>query len=274
MANEILTPTLYTFTETSQADFQLGTLNNVEATSTGELVLKPIPTYNVAGIANLWGWWDACYFETLYGSISDGTVCDTWTDASVNGRNFTNATATYRPSYYNNTINGLPAIRFGGTNQYLYLDYATTNMTIAFDLFIAFKDLNPTRTTADAFFATDDATSSTATFQIGFLTTGSVWRVVSSSNAQVGASGSNPAVINIGCGSSANGYLQTWINGVAGASISVATRSFQRMMLGRGRTGNYCNVAIGEVIFVAGRKCTTAERTEITNYLMQKWGAV
>lgn len=59
-------------------------------------------------------WLDATDTSTL--SLSNGFVVS-WADSSSNGVNFSQASAAYRPSYVTDSINGLPAVRFGSGNR-------------------------------------------------------------------------------------------------------------------------------------------------------------
>lgn len=51
-------------------------------------------------------------------SLSDGDPVSSWTDSSASGWHAT-ASGTIRPKFYNNAINGKPAIRFDGITQRL-----------------------------------------------------------------------------------------------------------------------------------------------------------
>lgn len=50
--------------------------------------------------------------------LNDGDPVSTWADASGNGRDLTQA-LTKRPTYKTNIVNGLPVVRFDGTNDVL-----------------------------------------------------------------------------------------------------------------------------------------------------------
>jgi hypothetical protein len=48
-----------------------------------------------------------------------GTTVSSWSDLSGNGNNFAQATSSRRPTFQDGIINGLPALRFDGVNDYL-----------------------------------------------------------------------------------------------------------------------------------------------------------
>jgi hypothetical protein len=62
-------------------------------------------------IAGLQGWWKA---DSL--SLSDGDPVTSWTDSSGNGKTMATGVA---PSYQTNELNGLPIVRFDGTDDRL-----------------------------------------------------------------------------------------------------------------------------------------------------------
>lgn len=55
-------------------------------------------------------------------ALSNGSAVETWDDESGNNNPFTQSTATRRPIFTSNAINGNPAVRFDGTDDYLISD--------------------------------------------------------------------------------------------------------------------------------------------------------
>ncbi len=52
-------------------------------------------------------------------SQSSGSAVSTWSDISGNGNDFSQASSTRRPTFQTSIINGLPALRFDGVNDFL-----------------------------------------------------------------------------------------------------------------------------------------------------------
>lgn len=67
------------------------------------------------------GWWEA---DTL--TQPDNTPVASWTDRSGKGRHAVQNTAANRPTFRTNRLNGLPAIVFDGTNDYLTALFGAT----------------------------------------------------------------------------------------------------------------------------------------------------
>lgn len=72
------------------------------------------PPFAPTDIAGLLLWLKA---DSLVLSDADPVV--TWADSSGNGNDVTQGTANLRPTYRTNGINGLPVVRFDGTNDFL-----------------------------------------------------------------------------------------------------------------------------------------------------------
>ena len=68
-----------------------------------------------ASIAGLQLWLDAAQIAGL----SDGDAVSTWADASGNANDVTQGTASSRPTYQTNELNGKPCVRFDGVDDFL-----------------------------------------------------------------------------------------------------------------------------------------------------------
>lgn len=66
-------------------------------------------------ISGLVLWLDASYIT----GFNDGDSVTTWSDLSGNGNDATQATASKRPVYKVNIINGRPVVRFDGTDDFM-----------------------------------------------------------------------------------------------------------------------------------------------------------
>ena len=76
-------------------------------------------------------WLDASQITGL----SDGAAISTWTDATGNGRNATQETASARPTYKTNIVNGKPVARFDG-GDVLVIANTTLGFTRAATFFL------------------------------------------------------------------------------------------------------------------------------------------
>jgi hypothetical protein len=70
--------------------------------------------FSPADITGLQVWLDANQIVS-----TDGTAVTTWADSSGNGHDFTQGTAGFRPTYQTGELNGLPVVRFDGSDDWL-----------------------------------------------------------------------------------------------------------------------------------------------------------
>jgi hypothetical protein len=90
---------------------------------------KKGPSFVPTDISNLAYWYSADSGITKDGS----NLVSQWNDRSGNARNVTQATAGNKPVYTTNQVNGLPAVIFDGSNDFLSLNASiftnTSNIT-------------------------------------------------------------------------------------------------------------------------------------------------
>lgn len=176
------------------------------------------------------------WVEADYGITLNGSNVSQWADKSGNNNHLLQATAANQPTYATNQINGLPAITFDGTNDFLNL---TSNIHISTGdrTNVAIYKRNSTANQG-IFTATSN---DYAYLQIGALwfsgynqyisgstmTTGS-WYVRTtavttnvstdyySNGANIGSSGANPDefIYTIGSDLGSNGYLNGQLYGL------------------------------------------------------------
>lgn len=65
-----------------------------------------------ADVPGLAGWWKA---DAL--GLANGTAVSSWTDSSGNAQNLVQASGTLQPVFTTNVLNGLPVLRFDGTDD-------------------------------------------------------------------------------------------------------------------------------------------------------------
>jgi len=89
--------------------------------------------FSPTDIAGLQIWLDASQIVGL----NDGDAVATWTDASGNGYNATQGTASKRPIYKTSILNGQPVMRFDGVDDFLEnATFTALNNATAASLFI------------------------------------------------------------------------------------------------------------------------------------------
>lgn len=70
--------------------------------------------FSPADLSNLRGWWKA---DAL--ALSNNDPVATWNDSSASGLNMTQATSGNRPTFKTSQVNGLPAVDFDGSSDFL-----------------------------------------------------------------------------------------------------------------------------------------------------------
>ena len=92
---------------------ELKTINTYLAAKYAVSVADVTTLATPSSFSGLQGWWKA---DSL--SLNDNDPVSSWTDSSGNGRTLT-GTLTQRPLYKTNLYNGLPAVRWDGSNDRL-----------------------------------------------------------------------------------------------------------------------------------------------------------
>lgn len=92
---------------------------------------KATASFSPASIAGLQGWYKA---DAITGK-NDGDALSSWADSSAAAHNLSQATGANQPLYKTNIINGKPAVRFDGVNDFLASasglgPYATTTIFV------------------------------------------------------------------------------------------------------------------------------------------------
>lgn len=194
-------------------------------------------------------------------SLSDGDPVSTWNDSSSNANNTTGTTTT-RPLYKTAIINGLPVVRFDGTDDFLALGSALSNQ--AWHVFAVVRSIGTsTRTLLGG---------ATGSFQ--YRTNLLKQEVLKGSTASIGSSTSDvttPAVISA---SYATPNAAFYLNGAAdGTASSAQTFTANVVRVGRSTvsTGEPYANDIAELI-VYNAVLSAGNRGSVTTYLGAKWG--
>ena len=253
----------------------LNTLAGIIASSGGAVVTPP----PVSGYA---AWMDATQSNKF--TYSSSNIISQWTDASGNGYNATQSTVANQPTLVASAINGKPAVRFDGTNDFFNWNLGTlTNHTIF--MVVRFPSTITTTSPTQTLLAKDStghyngliylgAVSGTySNERISWLTLYNPSGVYySGGDLASGAHQMNYKFTLSGYGSQIR-YDKTTLSlsNVFGGFSSTDYPSYYTTM-GDGSTGGAAfNGDIGEMILYTSA-LSAGDITSVENYLSTKWG--
>lgn len=236
--------------------------------------------------------------ETEDASIAGNTAYITnWNDINPTSsikRNATGANDNTRPQRYENCINGLPCLRFDGSNDTLGIDLsflAGTDYTI-------FVVEQRRAATANYFIGKSVAQTSNTSLELGYSGTSTLrWTHGDATNAYTVGAGASYTTGKIDAYTTASPRLSAFVNSTIAAGAGAA--SFNHYMNGSSTASTKANIGtpalgtltsytngsigssfstyftgdIGEIIIYT-RALKNEERTAIEDYLSKKWGIV
>lgn len=195
--------------------------------------------------------------------LDDGDPVETWTDESGEGNDVTQGTAAKRPLYKTNVQNGLPVVRFDGSDDYLQRGFTLAQ---PYTRISAFKQVS--WTVNDRVFSSGPGMSQAPLYQNATTPNLRMYAGTQgpeNSNLAVGAFGIVVEVFN-GVSSSLQVNNTTPVSGDVGAATP------NGITLGAHIDGTLSGeVDIGEVV-VYSRLLTAEELDQIKAYLAAKWG--
>jgi hypothetical protein len=232
--------------------------------------------------------------------IDDGTAVRTWSDQSGNGYDATQSTTAARPTYIASGLNGLPVVRFDGTDDVMSIPSSTATFKFLHSdvstIFIVAKaGIVTDPNTRYGFLGTngggntsvvgininwDDRASQSLNNAIRTgITNGTGWRTLNTENNYFAANTfgiltvrSDPAnatplersILNFNGGTDRK-------NNVENSTLSTAN-SAQDVAIGSGGASAFLlNGDIAEII-VYNRALNTSELSQVHRYLARKWG--
>ncbi|HEY9684984.1 MAG TPA: FN3 associated domain-containing protein [Oculatellaceae cyanobacterium] len=218
------------------------------------------------------------WFDANNGVTTSGTAVTSWSDLSTNQNSATQGTSTKRPTLTTNAINGLSAVTFNGTSQFLQLPSSSSlsNFSSGVSMFAVIK---PTAVTAGARVMDmgNGATSDNLQLQLPSTTSASLYTY----------NGSTPSSVTSSSGITLNqfqlleaiddgsGTASIFTNGVLGGqntsmgTINNITRA--NNFIGQGSAGgNYFKGQIAELILY-NRGISVTERATLEGYLLSKY---
>lgn len=244
---------------------------------------KWLPTYSApAGISSgLALWLDAADTSTL--TLESGAVVE-WRDKSGNYRHAQQATPGSRPAYVTSAINGLPALNFDGTDDFL----ATSGFSLStVSLFVVVTAR--WTVTETAAFAGQNFTSKKSFGRVGSAGFDYIANDIRGVTDGFNSGTTGPRAIGQQPGGLSNGdvALISTLLGASGTDIRFNRSSIARVSRndppstdsngfaigrpGAGYAAEYWNGRIAEVILF-NRVVDNTERNAIEAYLRTKWG--
>ncbi len=213
----------------------------------------------------------------------DGAGVSTWYDSNVQALtriNASQATASYRPIYTDNEINGLPALKFGGTKFIPVTNLCAQNFT----LFVVFKiPVTTTNGPFDGWQVLYSDSTNLANDIIPMVITGNYVSIANGGPSDTWMSASSDVVTDnfphlaVISRSIDTGSRNIWVDGAANSasdSNGAAERNLSanpNMDIGRSanNAASYTG-SIGEII-IFNRQMLTDERRAVEKYLSKKW---
>lgn len=213
-------------------------------------------------------------------SLSNGGSVSTWTDSSTHGNDATQSVSAQRPTFATNAVNGLPAIAFNGTSQYVQLPSNPADFTNGASIFVIAKPTAmPVANTRIIDFGTG-AFNGANSFGVGesATNTASMWVFDSSLGNWTRADttmslGSYQLLEAVHNGS---GTATMYTNGASGTPNTSMLN-----ITSAAKTANYVGVFNGGGFYFQGqiaevlcynRPVTSAERKAIEQYAFSKYG--
>jgi len=238
----------------------------------------------VSSINGLISWWETTS-EKSFDEIeaSDNSVISKWYDSSptnLNRNDLVQTNSTKRPIYITTAINGLPALKFNGSNTFMQTPaYSPDLNSLNFSFFAviqAFNGMPPigailcTRGSSRGWVLYYTPTSPSVSLLIG---NGSAWVAATTNTAVTNLNKTDLISINY---DTVNAKIYQNTNNIANFSASMAINSTTVSSIG---SNSGCDSAdqyffsgyISELIFF-NRSLKNDERIDVEKYLAKKWG--
>ncbi len=202
--------------------------------------------------------------------VLNGSTVSQWTDKTTNGRDLVQATAENQPTFVSNGFNGLPTLRFDGTNDH----FGSRSMPRTGDLNVI-SVLRPQNKSGDYHNVFDSGASGPMLWVRGSPNVANTWELntgtgLVSTNTWAGVA----QVVGVRVRTATTPYLGIWVNGTSDGS-------------GNGNTGTFANPTnfsffnrsgaqaflgdVSEMVWIDGT-LTDADRERLEGHLAWKWG--
>ena len=252
-------------------------------TSTSKTLTQSSPA---ASVKNLVLWVESTSEASFDSTETDDNVAiSNWYDINPQSSLKNSFTATTKPTYALNAINGLPAIKFNGTTTIMTSSNFSNIITGSATVFAVVK--LPATVAAQPIIGKRVGTN--ANFQFGTGTSAAGWQFcdntcptnyAAGNNAAVSANGAYVASVVYTGTSTAGTSTSTGIsffqngalaNAVQNTTTSPSTSVAGSLALGGDGVGGFFGGHIGEIL-VFDRALKKEERQSIEGYLGKKWG--
>lgn len=223
--------------------------------------------------------------EPLTEAITDNTAVRVWADQSGKGYDATQSTTAARPTYIASGLNGLPVVRFDGTDDRLALGASALGMlrNVGGASLFAVVKYGTAATNQVALMITRNGDNF---FRLGILKTDSnnfraIGRRLDANGAQNVTSAQNLTsnfFIHSALANYQNTLLQQFINGALDGektdfqtSGNTSDTDSNNIAIGAEVAATFLNGDIAEII-VYNRALNTSELAQVHRYLARKWG--
>lgn len=216
----------------------------------------------------------AWYRSDAIAFVADTQAVAKWPDMSGNGYDLTQTTSGNRPAYYVNVVNGHPAVRFDGTNDYMTASIGALNAP--FTVFAVGKFQNATQpsTNYDYIYAIG-ASAALQHFSLSRDESTNRYYIFDGTSALFGTSLTGGQFIQVSQQTATSApFHQAWQNGVSlsATDLGGAVNTDGSLNVGRYAGGaHFLDGYVAELIFY-NRALSTNERQAIEAYLKIKYG--
>jgi hypothetical protein len=232
-------------------------------------------------IPNLQLWLDATRINQ-----ANNTAVSTWADQSGNGYDATQSTTAARPTYIASGLNGLPVVRFDGTDDQMALGASALGMLRnvgGATIFVVVKYSVGLITSPSLFFSTNISSASLRleTRQDLNSKLGTRGRRLDADSVQgvtsVQTTSTSSVIIHAAKVDYQNTLLQQFINGALDGQLTTyhtsgntSDTNSNNIKVGT-NNNSFLNGDIAEII-VYNRDLNTSELAQVHRYLARKWG--
>jgi hypothetical protein len=192
---------------------------------------------------------------------ADGASVATWEDSSASNQDVTQGVAGLRPTYQTNELNGLPVVRFDGSDDFLGTTSFIGVMPSAGSIYVV-ATIN-----SDTDYALVDVSGN------------GLWRYAGDGNSYMRVMRTDRPLIGSGAPTTGSHLFvvessaATWNYTIDGVSIGTATPGYesQDFIIGSNNTSSPLNGDIAEVL-IYNSVLSAPNRAAVETYLTDKWG--
>ncbi len=219
------------------------------------------------------------HLDATHGTVLSGTSVTNWNDLSSEGNNFSQGTTANQPILTSNILNGMPIIRFDGTDYLtrggkLLNSSSATNEDLfasnsnSFTVFVVAKSTSINQT--DVFISKSGNWNTNSTYILGKSSTNFAQVLRGSTNASAGNTNFNLHVS--GWDSSTHRYYLNGSEVTGQNNVGSKTIQNQNILIGAANNGgnSQLNGDIAEIM-VFNDYLSTSDRQIVENYLTEKW---